>query len=119
MVLTRAEAAAGLTVDEVRLGGGAARSALWAQVKADVLERPVVTVEAEETGVSGAALAAFVALGTFDTLDAAQQLMVRVARRFAPRPHTRDFYRALGLLFDNAHAAVRPLSHQLVRLTVP
>ena len=119
IVLTRAEAAAGLAVDQVRLGGGAARSAVWAQVKADILERPVATVEAEEPGVFGASLAAFVALGTFDTLDAAQQLMVRVARRYEPRPRTRDFYRALGLLFADAHAAIRPLSHQLARLTVP
>jgi xylulokinase len=118
-VLTRAEAAAGITVDEVRLGGGASRVATWAQIKADVLERPVSTVTAAEPGVLGAAIAAFVGLRTFDTFDAAQQLLVRAARRFEPRPQRRDFYRALSLLFDQAHDAVRPLSHQLTKLTVP
>lgn len=118
-VLTRAEAAAGVTVDEVRLGGGASRVATWAQIKADVLERPVSTVTAAEPGVLGAAIAAFVGLRTFDTFDAAQQLLVRAARRFEPRPQRRDFYRALSLLFDQAHDAVRPLSHQLTKLTVP
>jgi xylulokinase len=58
-------------------------------------------------------------LKTFDTLADAQQLLVRVARRFDPRPQRRDFYRALGLLFGQAHDAARPLSHQLTRLTVP
>jgi xylulokinase len=119
IVLGRAEAAAGIMVDEVRLGGGAARIATWAQIKADVLERPLATVTVEEPGVFGAALAAFVGLRTFDTLADAQQLLVRVARRFEPRPQRRDFYRALGLLFGQAHDAVRPLSHQLTRLSVP
>ena len=39
IVLGRAESAAGIAVDEVRLGGGAARIATWAQIKADVLDR--------------------------------------------------------------------------------
>jgi xylulokinase len=119
IVLGRAEAAAGLTVDDVRLGGGAARIGAWAQIKADVLERPVSTVTASEPGVLGAAIAAFVGLKTFDTFADAQQLLVRVARRFDPRRERRDFYRALGLLFGQAHDAARPLSHQLTRLSVP
>jgi xylulokinase len=118
IVLGRAEAAARITVDQVRLGGGAARLAAWAQIKADVLERPVLTVVASAPGVLGAAIAGFVGLKTVDTLGEAQQLLVRVARRFDPRPQRRDFYRALGLLFGQAHDAVRPLSHQLTRLTV-
>ena len=80
IVLGRAETAAGLTVDEVRLGGGAARIAAWAQIKADVLERPVATVTAEEPGVLGAAIAAFVGLGTFKSLEEAQQRLVRVGQ---------------------------------------
>jgi len=117
IVLQRAEAAAGLTVDEVRFGGGGARIAAWAQIKADILARPVVTVANEEPGVFGAALAAFVALGTHDTLARAQQLMVRGAQRHTPRAEHRDFYRALGLLFEQAHAAVRPISYALTKLS--
>ncbi len=116
IVLGRAETAAGLTVDEVRLGGGAARIAAWAQIKADVLERPVVTVTAEEPGVLGAAIAAFVGLGTFKSFEEAQERLVRTAKRFEPRRERRDFYRALSLLFAQAHDAVRPLSHQLSKL---
>jgi xylulokinase len=119
IVLRRAEAAAGITVDEVRFGGGGARIAAWAQIKADILERPVATVAVDEPGVFGAALAAFAGLRTFDTLGEAQQLMVRVVRRFAPRAEQRDFYRALGLLFARAHDAVRPISHGLTKLSVP
>lgn len=119
IVLARAEGAAGIEVDEVRLGGGASRIAAWAQIKADVLDRPIATVKAEEPGVLGAAIAGFVGLRTYDTFAEAQQLLVRVARRFVPRPHTRDFYDALSLLFGQAHDAAQPISHGLTKLTVP
>jgi len=119
IVLARAEQAASVPVDEVRLGGGAARIAAWAQIKADVLGRRVSTVATDEPGVLGAAIAAFVGLQAFDTFADAQQLLVRVARRFEPRLHTRDFYHRLGLLFAQAHDAVRPVSHGLAKLSVP
>ena len=119
IVLRRAEAAAGITVDEVRFGGGGARIADWAQIKADILDRPVVTVPTEEPGVLGAALAGFVALRSFDTFATAQQLVVRAARCFQPRAAERDFYRRLGLLFEAAHDAVRPISHGLTKLYAP
>lgn len=118
VVLTRAEVAADITVDEVRLGGGAAKLATWAQIKADVLERPVVTVPAEEPGVLGAAITGFVGLGTFKTFAEGQQRLVQTARRFDPRPRSRDFYRPLSLLFERAHEAARPISHDLSRLSV-
>ena len=60
------------------IGGGAARTSGWAQIKAAVLERPVATVGVEEPGVFGAALAAFVGIHSFKTLADAQRL-VRVA----------------------------------------
>jgi len=81
-----------------------------------VLERPVATVNAEEPGVLGAAIAAFVGLGTFKSLEEGQQRLVRTAKRFEPRRERREFYRALSLLFAQAHDAVRPLSHQLSKL---
>ena len=64
----------------------------------------------------GAAIAAFVGLGTFKSFEEAQERLVRTAKRFEPRRERRDFYRALSLLFAQAHDAVRPLSHQLSKL---
>lgn len=119
IVLALAEGAASVPVDEVRLGGGAAKIAAWAQIKADVLDRRVSTVTAEEPGVLGAAISALVGVRTFDTFAQAQQLLVHVARRFEPRLHTRDFYHGLSLLFEQAHDAVSPISHGLTKLSVP
>jgi xylulokinase len=74
----------GLAGDEVRIVGGGGRSALWCQIKADVLDRPVRRVLAEEATALGAALLAGVAVGTFADLTEA----VARAVRLAPDPTT-------------------------------
>jgi xylulokinase len=63
---------------EVRVVGGGRRSGLWCQIKADVLDRPVRRVLAEEATALGAAMIAGVAAGTFadlgDAVDRAVEL---------------------------------------------
>ena len=68
----------------IRLAGGAARSAVWAQMFADVMQLPVETVEANETGALGCAVAAAVATGEYPDLRSAVEGMTTVSRRFEP-----------------------------------
>jgi xylulokinase len=115
LVLDRAEAARGAPVAEIRLGGGGAANAVWCQIKADICERPVVVVDSTETGLSGAAIVALVALGRFADL-AAGQAVVRVRQTFQPRPELAPGYRRLFQLFRSAEAAVAPVSRQLASI---
>jgi xylulokinase len=71
-------------VDEIRLGGGGARSSLWRQIQADVYGKSVNTVAAEEGAAFGAALLAGVALGSWSSVDAACDAAVRIADRVEP-----------------------------------
>ena len=48
----------GAPVQEIRSIGGGARSPLWLQIKADVLQRPVATLACEEVACLGAAMLA-------------------------------------------------------------
>jgi xylulokinase len=115
LVLERAEAARGAPVAEIRLGGGGAVNAVWCQIKADICERPVVVVDSAETGLTGAAIVAFVALARFPDLDAGQAL-VGVRQTFQPRPELAPGYRRLFQLFRAAEAAVAPVSRQLASI---
>jgi L-xylulokinase len=81
------------TPNAVRLAGGAAKSALWAQIFADVLELPVEIVETEELGTLGCAMAAAVAVGEFADLKAAARAMVRIRGRIEPDPAASRVYR--------------------------
>jgi xylulokinase len=117
LVLERAEAGSGTRVGEVRFGGGGAASAAWCQLKADVLDRPIVTTAEDEHGLLGGAIVASAVLARQPSLAAAQQAMVREARRFAPAAHRRAHFDRLYGLFRCAHDAVRPVSHALAGWT--
>ena len=92
----------------VRLAGGAARSALWAHIFADVLEQPVEVVETEELGTLGCAMAAAVAAGEFTDLKAAAKAMVRVRQRIQPDPAASAIYRRKFALQQEVSAALEP-----------
>ena len=76
-----------------RLSGGAARSDVWAQMFADVLEIPVEVATGSELGALGCAICAAVATATHPSFGAAIQEMVRIERRFEPRPEMSEVYR--------------------------
>ena len=70
-------------VEEIRLGGGGARSKLWRQIQADIYGREVATVAAEEVAAYGAALLAGVGVEAWPSVDAACDAVVRIASRVA------------------------------------
>lgn len=111
LVLERAER--GRPIAELRLGGGGAANPHWAQVKADLLGRRVVVTDSAESGLRGAAIVAWTALGRFADLDQAQAALARPVRVFEPDPGRRAYGDRLYRLFLQAHAALAPLSHQL------
>jgi xylulokinase len=82
----------GVNADEVRSMGGGARSDLWLQIKADVLQRPVRRVAVEETACLGAAILAAVGVGVHPNLAKATSHMVRLGRVFLPDPELRSVY---------------------------
>lgn len=62
--------------DEVRLGGGVARSPAMRQILASVLNRPLRVSSRDEAGAAGAAICAAVVLGHCASHEAAQALWV-------------------------------------------
>jgi xylulokinase len=116
-VLERAETASGRTAVELRLGGGGATPA-WAQLRADILGRPVVLTEAAEPGLLGCAIAGFAALEG-RSLDPLQAELARPRARFLPDPARHAEATRLHALFRAAEAAVAPLSHALAGFEAP
>ncbi|CAN5468112.1 xylulokinase [soil metagenome] len=74
----------GVIVDDIRLGGGGAQSALWRQIQSDVFGRPAETIEADEGAAFGAAILAGVGAGAWQTVDEACEKAIRVADRVEP-----------------------------------
>jgi len=117
LVLERAEAALGQAVTEIRFGGGAASNTAWRQIKADVCERPVVVGAASQPGALGAALVAWTGLGRFDSLEQAQDQLVKIAARHEPDPARSAVHRRMFDLYRRSEAGLAEISHGLVALS--
>jgi xylulokinase len=99
----------GITVKEVRSTGGAARSRLWNQIKADVLQKPILTVHCEETAALGVAMLAGVAAGIFDSVVEATRSMVSIRDRLMPSETSRDVYDRRYSTYVRLYKAVEKL----------
>jgi len=86
------EQATGSHASTIKLIGGAAQTALWVQIKADVLGRPLQVLDLKESTALGAALLAGLAAGIFR--DAAEALagLRHAARVVEPDPHHAALY---------------------------
>jgi xylulokinase len=94
---------AGLRVDALRLGGGAARSALWNRIQADVYGRPVQTLRCGESTVLGAAILGGVGAGVFGSIAEGVEAMVHEAERIEPNPARHAFYEELYAAYVEAY----------------
>lgn len=107
----RALGAKGLHFSTARLTGGGARSALWRQIVADVLD-----VEVELPAVAdasfGAALIAGVGIGAYADARAAAGV-VKVVSRATPAPERAAHYARGHALYCEIQAALAPLNHKI------
>jgi xylulokinase len=95
-------AALALPTDEVILLGGGAASAVWAQLRADILARPHRIAARSDTCAVGAAMIAAVAAGQLTDLHAAAALAPPSRATFLPRAAARA-------VCDEAYARYREI----------
>ena len=115
-VLLQCEQAGGLQALELRLSGGAARSATWNQVKADVHGRDISLLETLDSGVLGAALMGLVAAGIETDLESAASRRVRIAEKIEPRPGARPRLDDLYATYLDSYQALEPVFTSLADL---
>ncbi len=89
------EAIKGLSIDvgEIRICGGASKSALWNQISADIFGVPVVCTEMPDAGLVGAAICAGIGMSMFSDAAEAARAMVKTREVYEPNP-------GLGSLYD-------------------
>jgi xylulokinase len=92
-----------------RVSGGGARSELWLQIVASVLEMPLEATVVDEGAAYGAALLGGVAAGVWDDPRTAVQRCVRVTRVIEPRADWVEAYADARERFRGLYPALRPL----------
>ena len=111
------EQATGSHASTITLIGGAAQTALWVQIKADVLGRPLHVLDLKESTALGAALLAGLAAGVFRDDAAALAGLRHAARVVAPDPRHaalydrcyREVYQQLAPALAEAQRAIEDL----------
>ncbi|MFB3818079.1 MAG: FGGY-family carbohydrate kinase [Candidatus Methylomirabilales bacterium] len=103
----------GLAPGEVVLMGGGARSALWARIKAEILDLPLCRPRYTEAASLGAALLAARAVDLIDNPDAAAAEWNPVVEVIQPEPGAHRVYAERRRLFEDTYRALVPLYPRL------
>ena len=94
----------GIATGRIRLSGGAARSRVWAQIRADVGGRPVEIASAADASPIGAAILAATAIGLSSSLQQAAERLSGGIETIDPNPSAKATYdrsyRRYRTLFD-------------------
>lgn len=93
----------------IRLAGGAARSSVWTQIFADVLQLPIETSSTNETGALGCAIAGAIAVGEYKTLSEAAGKMCSLSKPVLPRSEYAKLYNQKYDLYKKTIACLDPL----------
>ncbi len=92
-----------------RVSGGGARSELWLQIVASVLELPLERVAVDEGAAFGAAILGGVAAGVWADVSSAVAATVAPRERIEPVPEWAELYRDQRVRFQALYPALREL----------
>jgi len=106
----------GVPVKKIRLGGGGARSPLWRQIQADVYDRDVEILAAEEGAAFGAAILAGVGAGIWPGVDEACDQAIRASESIACQPHIAKLMNERYSDYQRLYPALRSL-HSTYKMT--
>ncbi|HEU4744133.1 MAG TPA: FGGY-family carbohydrate kinase [Anaerolineales bacterium] len=96
-------------LSEVRLSGGAARSAVLCQTVADVLKKPVLLTTGEEAAARGVAIVAAAGTGLFNSVDEATEQFVQVRHVYEPNASSSGAYAERFELFQQIRKTMMPV----------
>ena len=102
----------GLGPREVVAVGGGARSVLWNQIVADVVDRPVRVPRQTDAASLGAMLLAAAAIGRVSAVEDAAREINPVVHSYAPDPAARHEYAFLYDVYNRVYEALRPVLHE-------
>lgn len=99
----------GVRFERIHATGGGAKSQVWMQMKADILNLPVTAMKTSDAGTVGSAMLTGIAAGAFRDLKDASAHMVRKSQTYEPRAEQHEKYMKVYERYKGVYRAVRPL----------
>lgn len=106
----------GLTLEELRVTGGQAKSPLWNQIKADITGKMILAAEIRDSELIGDACVGLYALGRYDTLAAASESIVKIKKIYTPRRGVERLYDDLFSLYRESYKGLKDVFEGLSKL---
>jgi len=103
-------------VKQIRASGGGSRSPLWRKIQADVFNRKVVTLNAEEGPGYGVALLAAVGCGAFKTIQEACKATIRVKEETSPDKAAAKQYDAAFPIYQDLYQSLKKDFKKIAKL---
>lgn len=99
----------GIHFEKLHATGGGAHSKCWMQMKADMLNKEIVSLETVDAGTVGSAMLTGIAVGLFKDLDEAVRHMVKPVAVYKPNSELHKLYMEVYNRYKRVYEAVRPL----------
>lgn len=103
----------GVPVREMRLGGGGAKSNLWKQIFADVMDQSACTINAEQGPAYGVALLASVGIGQYKNIEEACKATIEVVKKTPPKKATVKTYNQLFPVYQSLYSSLKDINAKL------
>jgi len=96
----------GMSFDEVICSGGGAKSPIWNQMKADILNKKIITTTNDQDAAClGAAIIAGKAIGLYKNVKDASERVIKIQNEYLPNPENRvtydNLYKKYIMLYEN------------------
>lgn len=104
----------GIRIERTKICGGGARSPLWRQMIADILNLKVDLIEVEEGPAYGGAILAAVANKEFESVEEAAQKLIRVTATIEPDLETVDLYEERYQKFRRIYPGLKEIFKEIV-----
>ena len=115
-IIEYTERLTGIQVTQVRSLGGGSLSPVWCQIKADVLNRQVVTMKnTQDAACLGAAIVAGYGYGAFDSIADTALKFAKIDRVYDPNPENRAVYDQLLEKYDLLIQATKGYTEELAK----
>ena len=95
-----------LKIKTVRLSGGGARSAFWRQLQADIYNKPVAVINAQEGPAYGVAILAGVGTGVWRSVPQACKAVIRETEKLQPNRKTSAMYTKHHAQYQQLYASL-------------
>ncbi len=97
----------GIDIKKTKLCGGGAKSPVWQQILANVLDLEVELLETEEGPSLGGAILAAVACGEYASVEAAAKAIVKVRKTVVPREEQVKAYQNKYRVYRDLYPAIK------------